>query len=97
MYTLSIADQIKPFIYSMRQMSYVCLIRSEVINFTINDPTTLELGLPENFITYNYVATFLIENLSDSAEEITDKEYTIEEVHSDDDGISKLTVVDPHR
>ena len=81
----------------MRQMFYFCLIRSEVINFTINDPTTLELGLPENYITYNYVATFLIENLSDSAEEITDKEYTIEEVHSDDDGISKLTVVDPHR
>ena len=60
-------------------------------------PGALEIGLPENFITYNYIATFLIENLSDSLEELTDREYTIEEVHSDDDGISKLTVLDPHR
>ena len=73
------------------------LFRSEVINFTVNGPAALEIGLPENFITYNYIATFLIENLSDSLEELTDREYTIEEVHSDDDGLSKLTVLDPHR
>ena len=56
-----------------------------------------EISSPENLITYNYIATFLIENLSDSSEILNDQEYSVKEVHSEDDGISKLTVIDPHR
>ena len=74
-----------------------CSSRSEVINFTVSDPESLEISLPENFLIYNYVATFLVENLSESSAEHNDREYSVEEVHSEEDGITKLTVIDPHR
>ena len=69
---------------------------SEVINFTVTDPRALELSNPENLITLNYVATFLLENLSDDGE-VVDKVYTVEEVHDEEDGITKLSLIDPHR
>ena len=69
---------------------------SEVINFTVTDPRALELSNPENLITLNYVSTFLLENLSDDGE-VVDKVYTVEEVHDEEDGITKLSLTDPHR
>ena len=63
----------------------------------MSDPESLEISLPENFLTYNYVATFLVENLSESSTEHNDREYSVEEVHSEEDGITKLTFIDPHR
>ena len=74
-----------------------CFVRSEVINFTVSDPESLEISLPENFLVFNYVATFLVENLSETSAEHNDREYSVEEVHSEEDGITKLTVIDPHR
>ena len=71
--------------------------RSEVINFSVSEPESLEISLPENFLTWNYVATFLVENLSQTSAEHNDREYSVEEVHSEEDGITKLTVIDPHR
>merc|ERR1712110_976763 len=59
--------------------------RSEVINFTVSDPESLEISIPENFLVYNYVATFLVENLSESSAEHNDREYSVEEVHSEED------------
>ena len=79
----------------IEQQQLLIIVRTEVINFTMSgDP---EISSPEDFITYNYIATFLVENLSDSSEGLNDREYSVEEVHSEDDGISKLTVMDPHR
>ena len=63
----------------------------------MSDPESLEISLPENFLHYNYVATFLVENLSESSAEHNDREYSVEEVHSEEDGITKLTVTDPYR
>ena len=76
------------------------IIRTEVINFSMpvdGELESEEMFIPENFITYNYIATFLIENLSDSAEELNDRQYSVEEVHTEDDGLAKLTITDPHR
>ena len=61
------------------------------------DPESLEISIPENLIADNYIATFIIENFSGSSEKLNDREYSVEEIHSEDDGISKITVIDPHR
>ena len=70
--------------------------QSQVINFTVNNPLALELSDPASLITYNYLATFLVENLG-QGEDGPGHVYTVDEVHSDQDGLSKLTVTDPHR
>lgn len=71
--------------------------QSQVINFTVNNPLAMELSDPASLISYNYIATFLVENLSVAGDDVPDHVYTVDEVHSDQDGLSKLTVTDPHR
>ena len=68
-----------------------------MINFTVSNPLALELSDPASLISYNYIATFLVENLSLGGDEVPEHVYTVDEVHSDQDGLSKLTVTDPHR
>ena len=71
--------------------------QSQVINFTVPNPLAMELSDPASLISYNYIATFLVETLSVEGEEVPDHVYTVDEVHSEQDGLSKLTVTDPHR
>ena len=65
---------------------------SDVNNSGLVDNSSLNIiSNPEDFIVLNYLLTFLVENLDDA------REYKVQEIHINDDEISRISVKDPKR